>query len=380
MPPLITLKGLAKRGHSLVTPRSAQWIRDLAFAGVCLAMVTVPWQGCVIIPIPAPEHGLLHGHGAIAEAETNVLEVGKTTREEILLQFGEPQISFNEDRMFLYTWEVIRGYVLVGVAYLFGGVGVIPKDYLVFLEFDEYSKLKRIERTSLGVFDQSIAKQMDQWISPGSTALAEIATLEKRSAREGSLPIILAPAPHIPEHHDSALASVPALRIKIEEFVDERGAIDRHQIGTNNGRMVTLTTVGRDVYLAQRANTLVRNAVEAEWTGAGHILVEDNQDVTLKGHLLEFEVTGNDTDLVVDGSVDLVLEVLVKDAPTGPIRRRYDSRQWKIIIAHFFHFRALESAIHSCLQDIMSQMVSDADLTRHVAGKHGLHLPNQPFH
>ena len=117
--------------------------------GLLLAVVSVASSSCVIIP--TPEHGLHSGHGEITEADTVALEVGKTTREEVLLRLGEPSASLNEGKIFIYDWSVVRGYAAVAMQ-TFIGAGEIEKDYQVILEFDEQGLLTRGERSAPGMF------------------------------------------------------------------------------------------------------------------------------------------------------------------------------------------------------------------------------------
>lgn len=109
-----------------------------------LALASLSFHGCVIIP--TPEHGLASGRGQITEADTGSLEVGKTTREEVLLRFGEPSASLDDEKIFIYDWSVIIGY-WGAAAYVAVGGGNFTKRYQVTLEFDERGRLERHERT-----------------------------------------------------------------------------------------------------------------------------------------------------------------------------------------------------------------------------------------
>jgi hypothetical protein len=105
--------------------------------------------------IPTPEHGLAAGHGEITEADMGFFEVGKTTREEILLRFGEPSCSLQNESIFVYDWSVVKAYWFVAIgngcqAYIDGGL--IDREYQVALEFDEQGLLKRNERMAPGRF------------------------------------------------------------------------------------------------------------------------------------------------------------------------------------------------------------------------------------
>lgn len=118
--------------------------------------------GCVIIP--TPEHTLLEGRGKIEESDMVFLENAKTTREEVLLRFGEPDLVLDKDRILVYHWAVSHGYWFVG-AYYTGAGGPIPKDYLFMLEFDEEGMLKRYDRS--GRIWASAQARIDKWTPRG---------------------------------------------------------------------------------------------------------------------------------------------------------------------------------------------------------------------
>ena len=65
--------------------------------------------GCAIFP--TPEHDLLEGRGKIDESDIAFLTVGKTTREDVLLRFGEPDLVLYDQRILIYRWSVIQGYI-----------------------------------------------------------------------------------------------------------------------------------------------------------------------------------------------------------------------------------------------------------------------------
>ena len=76
-------------------------------------IVLAAFAGCVVIPMP--EHALLEGRGEIDESDIAFLEEGKTTREDVLLRFGEPDVVLRDQRILAYHWEVSKGiWLLVG--------------------------------------------------------------------------------------------------------------------------------------------------------------------------------------------------------------------------------------------------------------------------
>lgn len=116
-------------------------------------ILLVVWlSACVVIP--TPEHGLRSGRGAISEADMAGLAIGKTTREEVLLRFGEPSSYFDDGGRFIYTWSAKAGYWFEGGSYqtavVPGDDGVIVHKYRVTLEFDEQGVLTRKDRVKHG--------------------------------------------------------------------------------------------------------------------------------------------------------------------------------------------------------------------------------------
>ena len=82
----------------------------------CLAFLICTFfgvfAGCLIIP--TPKHTLLEGRGKIEESDMVFLENARTTREEVLLRFGEPDLILDHDRVLAYHWAVSHGYWFVG--------------------------------------------------------------------------------------------------------------------------------------------------------------------------------------------------------------------------------------------------------------------------
>lgn len=119
-------------------------------------------QGCACILLPTPEHGLVTGHGEIAEAETASLEISRTTREEVLLRFGEPSASLDDGRILLFYWSTVRAYVVAVLSDYY--VGPIPKEYILTLEFDDNGRLKYYERSVLRLFEATGTQFSDDYL------------------------------------------------------------------------------------------------------------------------------------------------------------------------------------------------------------------------
>jgi hypothetical protein len=96
--------------------------------------------GCLIWPFPTGE--LLTGRGRIHSEYVAPLEVGKATREDVLLRLGEPDEVLDGGGTYVYRWTEVRGYLVLGG---YGSAAAIPfpghRD--LRLEFDAKGRLTR---------------------------------------------------------------------------------------------------------------------------------------------------------------------------------------------------------------------------------------------
>jgi hypothetical protein len=121
-------------------------------------------SSCIYVPIPA--NSLLSQKGVIPKDIIKSLKPGETTREELLLLVGEPDARYEQDRYFIYEWEVSEA--LVGT--LGGGADVYIKHYFC-VEFDEDNRIKRLEHIESGLIDRlyknasEAQNEMYEWMS-----------------------------------------------------------------------------------------------------------------------------------------------------------------------------------------------------------------------
>ncbi len=106
-----------------------------------LVLLIIVTTGCIILPIPTPEHG-----EGLREVEVNqLLQLGKTTRADVLLRLGEPAKRLEEDRFFVYGWRRIHVH---WVMLIMGGGGAdAPQSHphYLTLEFTSEGQLKRFK-------------------------------------------------------------------------------------------------------------------------------------------------------------------------------------------------------------------------------------------
>jgi hypothetical protein len=115
--------------------------------------------------IPLPEHGLHGGRGKIDKADLTFLKVSTTTREDVLLQFGEPDVVLCDQQVLAYHWGVNVGYWFL-LSNEGGSGDSINKTYLLMLEFDEQGYLKRFQIIS-SLWSMS-RRTAEEWARAGS--------------------------------------------------------------------------------------------------------------------------------------------------------------------------------------------------------------------
>ena len=104
--------------------------------------------GCIIIPIPIPEHAADYSDRApIGEESLGFLEVGSTKREEVLLALGIPEWTPEFEGAFHYRWKTKYGTVVFILLLGSGGDRKYTsyKGYQLVIEFDDTGIVKRFE-------------------------------------------------------------------------------------------------------------------------------------------------------------------------------------------------------------------------------------------
>ena len=114
------------------------------------------FSGCLIIPTPE------HSGSVITENTINRFQKEKTTRAEVLLLLGDPVERRLEDRYFVYTWQRVAGYLVVG-AYTAGGIAEIPRTHYLCIEFTKDNRIKRLIHLR-GISKDNARKRLEQWM------------------------------------------------------------------------------------------------------------------------------------------------------------------------------------------------------------------------
>ena len=344
-------------GHSILTSRGIFFgapggqLRG-CLVRVCLILlaciVVAAFAGCIVIP--TPEHGLLKGRGEIDESDIVFLEKGKTTREDVLLRFGEPDMVLDDQRILVYHWEVSKGIWLLVAAGPYGAGGVaggdIPKNYLFMLEFDEEGRLKRYERS--GSLWSKAQYRLDKWTPSDSEKL-----LRKI--------IMIDPTPKAFTQTATPGFSARQVRFQVGEFLYQEAAGNK---GTFIGhKKAVFGVILADVWTSRPAIDMVRSAVTAQLEAAGHKIVDQDGDFTLTGEVKEFGLTTSVNIATWDaiGSLDVIVKLHPAPPSGEPIIRRYQTKHTsKTILGP--SKEDFELVMRECLEDMQKQMVSDPDL------------------
>jgi len=107
-------------------------------------------SGCIAIPTDFYGYGTRRNVSEETEAK---LVVGVTTKEDVLLALGQPDLVMSDSVTFIYTWEKIKGVgiSLVPLPNALGAPIDFQKDFQLRLKFDENDIL--VEKILLSSFE-----------------------------------------------------------------------------------------------------------------------------------------------------------------------------------------------------------------------------------
>jgi hypothetical protein len=104
-----------------------------------IAVGLIGLAACVIVPIPVD-----HTKGRAVDPKT-AIEIGVTTRDEILARAGEPDAIWEAERVFAYSWKHANWFVIVVVYRVGAGAGYTYTDQMLLIQFDDTSRVARAE-------------------------------------------------------------------------------------------------------------------------------------------------------------------------------------------------------------------------------------------
>jgi hypothetical protein len=110
---------------------------------------------CVVIPMPTASRGEIPPH------QREALKVGETTRAEVVMLYGVPELRLDGDRVLVYRWNRERA-AIVSVVNPLGAYIPITDAEALFLEFRGDGKLSRVG-TSTAWQSRTIGEQAQAW-------------------------------------------------------------------------------------------------------------------------------------------------------------------------------------------------------------------------
>ena len=99
-------------------------------------MILLFISSCFYVPFPAAV-----ANEKLIMSLNKSLKPGETTREDLLLLVGAPDTQYEQDRYFIYQWEVTEG--VIGAPGLGGDIELVVIAHYFCVEFDENNLIKR---------------------------------------------------------------------------------------------------------------------------------------------------------------------------------------------------------------------------------------------
>jgi hypothetical protein len=130
-------------------------------------VLAAPWlAGCIIVPIPHRDGPVVTSRRVVEPAETAFIRPGATTRADVLLHLGEPDESWDDDRILAYAWNTsnvtLHFAVFAGMAGGGGGANEITVDHYLLFEFGDDGAVKRFGRKD-GTWYQRVTDLPGGW-------------------------------------------------------------------------------------------------------------------------------------------------------------------------------------------------------------------------
>jgi hypothetical protein len=134
-------------------------------ARLALSLFLLLPGGCIFLYVPDP--GRAATRGTIDKRDLKPFTIGGTTREEVLLALGEPDVVGEDGDALMYWWCHSRGFLLwavVGPGAGGGYAGMVGKRIHLCFKFDRESRILRhkfVHLPEAAAIDQAV--MLSQW-------------------------------------------------------------------------------------------------------------------------------------------------------------------------------------------------------------------------
>lgn len=119
---------------------------------ILLISLLIMAGGCIIIPIPHEASASPVSRGIVHDHDTAFAHHGSTTREEVILRLGQPDLAWRHEQVLLYGWSESTLGVFIAVAAPGGGAADYIEDYkprYLIMEFDSAGRFQRLDRPAI---------------------------------------------------------------------------------------------------------------------------------------------------------------------------------------------------------------------------------------
>lgn len=158
--------------------------------GLALLIVPLLLTGCLVIPIPTGDKVVMSGTRVAADAIGRI-EVGVTTRQQVLELIGSPILDWEDERILAYQWDVRKMlilWMLAGGNSAVGGACEVPRHHVLLIQFGPDGRVRRVGRTvragaeHLGDhlvewWNEEGMKSGEKLLQPDSSKLAQVRVL-----------------------------------------------------------------------------------------------------------------------------------------------------------------------------------------------------------
>ncbi len=128
-------------------------MRTLALA------LAVLGSGCYVGPV-IPYHNEVSGaRGRIPPEAWAFLSDGTTTRQELALNLGEPDLEIDAKELWVYMWSLVRGMIVMAGPGGGAAGAELPLDEFIVVQFDERGVVARHEHCrGRAAFERAVAE------------------------------------------------------------------------------------------------------------------------------------------------------------------------------------------------------------------------------
>jgi outer membrane protein assembly factor BamE (lipoprotein component of BamABCDE complex) len=122
--------------------------RRLVFRLGLAAGGAVLLAGCLVIPV---DYFTSESRHNLNTKTPEKLQVGTTTKEEVFLLLGEPDVAFEDGQNLRYNWRKVKALWAIAVGATGGGVGgggaggQIGRQYVLEVSFDSSNRVSQVQ-------------------------------------------------------------------------------------------------------------------------------------------------------------------------------------------------------------------------------------------